>query len=1079
MADRFEMAEADPSDAPARVGRWRRAGGTALAIAVVGASGLWLSRERIADQIILDQLERHGVVARYEVENIGPRFQVLRNVVVGDPARPDLVVERVEVRIDYVFGTPRIGAVKLVRPRLYGTLLDGKPSFGALDPLLFPKQVSQEPFTLPDLAVSVIDGRALMLTGFGKAGIAVDGEGNLQSGFAGTIAASAPKLSMGRCRAADVTLFGRIAVDDARPRLEGPLRMASLQCDGADDKAGSASGKGMTANLKVQADKDLAGLTGTVSLRGRELALPGASAASLALDARLALRDGALSGRVEANAGSFVTDAAQFGLVGLEGALRYEPGESRAEFRGAIKGEGARVGSGFAGALARSADASRGTMLGPLLDQFRKALAAQERGSRLVGEVGLRRNGEALSIVVPQARLTGGSGQDLFSLSRFQLVTASPAGPPLLAGNFATAGAGLPRIVGRLEQGRAGQALFRLTMAPWREGANSLAIPELMVAQVTDGSIGFSGLAKVSGAIPGGTVQNLEVPLAGSLDAKGQLALWKRCIQPRFERIALGTAVFDRAAINLCPSEGYAIVKSGRDGLRIAARADGLALTGRVGESPLALSTGAISLGYPGTLRAAAVDVRLGTDAAASRIRVAKIDLRAEKDPAGTFDGLEARLADVPLDLAGASGHWRYADGRLSISQAGFDLTDRLDPARFEPLRSDGAMLTLEGSRISAKAALREAKTSRGVGEVSIGHDLATRAGHADLTVPDLKFDKGFQPAQLTRLALGVVANVEGRITGSGRIDWNARGVASTGSFGTENLDLAAAFGPAKGIKGRIEFLDLLGMVSKPHQRITVASINPGIEVTEGQIDLTLMPEQVLRLHDARWPFLGGTLVLEPTDLRLGVAEARRYTLTVTAIDAAKFIEKMELGNLAATGTFDGQFPLVFDANGGRIEEGTLVSRSGGGNVSYIGALTYENMGAMANFAFDSLKSLDYRTMAIAMRGDLEGEIVTNVKFDGVRQGAGTKRNFITKQVANLPIQFNVNIRAPFYQLITSFKALYDPAFVKDPRLLGLVDAQGRPLQRLGAIGQTGGATRVVLPVSQHGIQPAESGNVP
>ncbi|OZA31636.1 MAG: hypothetical protein B7X92_13910 [Novosphingobium sp. 17-62-9] len=239
------------------------------------------------------------------------------------------------------------------------------------------------------------------------------------------------------------------------------------------------------------------------------------------------------------------------------------------------------------------------------------------------------------------------------------------------------------------------------------------------------------------------------------------------------------------------------------------------------------------------------------------------------------------------------------------------------------------------------------------------------------------------------------------------------------------------------------------------------------------------MPDQVLRLHDARWPFLDGTLVLEPTDLRLGIAEARRYTMSVIGIDAARFVEKMELGNLSATGKFDGQFPLVFDANGGRIEEGTLLSRAPGGNVSYIGALTYENMGAMANFAFDALKSLDYKTMAIAMRGDLEGDIVTNVKFDGVKQGAGTKRNFITKQVANLPIEFHVNIRAPFYQIMTSFKAMYDPAFVKDPRTLGLVDAKGRALQRFGNGVRPGGTPVIVLPGSQPIIQPAESGTLP
>jgi len=387
--------------------------------------------------------------------------------------------------------------------------------------------------------------------------------------------------------------------------------------------------------------------------------------------------------------------------------------------------------------------------------------------------------------------------------------------------------------------------------------------------------------------------------------------------------------------------------------------------------------------------------------------------------------------------------------------------------------------LTLADNRIVANALLREAKSARDVVRAAIRHDLGSGTGHADLKVDALVFDKAFQPADLTRLALGVVANTVGTVRGSGVIDWNQRGVTSGGRFGTENMDLAAAFGPVKGLSGTVEFTDLLGMVSAPHQKLKVASINPGIEVNDGLVDISLLPDQVLRLHEANWPFLGGTLKLEPTDLRMGLAEARRYTLTVVGIDAAKFLEKMELGNLAATGIFDGQFPLIFDANGGRIEEGTLVSRAPGGNVSYVGALTYENMGAMANFAFDALKSLDYKTMTIAMRGDLEGEIITNVKFGGVKQGAGTKRNFITKQVANLPIQFNVNIRAPFYQLMTSMKAMYDPAAIKDPRTLGLVDAQGRVVRQFTNGLRPGGAPVIVLPVSQQNIQPAESGTLP
>ncbi|MGB5778806.1 MAG: YdbH domain-containing protein, partial [Allopontixanthobacter sediminis] len=141
---------------------------------------------------------------------------------------------------------------------------------------------------------------------------------------------------------------------------------------------------------------------------------------------------------------------------------------------------------------------------------------------------------------------------------------------------------------------------------------------------------------------------------------------------------------------------------------------------------------------------------------------------------------------------------------------------------------------------------------------------------------------------------------------------------------------------------------------------------------------------------------------------------------------------------------FDGEIPLVFDAMGnGSIRGGWLVARPPGGNVSYVGELTYEDMTPIVNFAFDALRSLDYKEMRIGMEGSLSGELVTKVRFDGVRQGSDAKRNFFTRQIDDLPIRFNVNIRAPFYQLITSVKAMYDPAFIKDPRDLGLISAEG------------------------------------
>ena len=222
----------------------------------------------------------------------------------------------------------------------------------------------------------------------------------------------------------------------------------------------------------------------------------------------------------------------------------------------------------------------------------------------------------------------------------------------------------------------------------------------------------------------------------------------------------------------------------------------------------------------------------------------------------------------------------------------------------------------------------------------------------------------------------------------------------------------------------------------------------------DGEIEFEFRDGKVLSVAGGSWPFMGGRLILREVDFNFGVSEERRYIFEIVGLEAAQFIEQMELENITATGSFDGTVPIVFDAAGnGRIDTGVLISRPPGGNVSYVGELTYEDLSPIANFAFDALKSLNYNQMRVIMEGPLTGEIVTRVRFDGVSQGESAKSNFVTRQLAKLPLQFRINIRAQFYQLLTNMKALYDPSAVRDPRDLGLLSDDGKRFIRRSVTG--------------------------
>ena len=88
--------------------------------------------------------------------------------------------------------------------------------------------------------------------------------------------------------------------------------------------------------------------------------------------------------------------------------------------------------------------------------------------------------------------------------------------------------------------------------------------------------------------------------------------------------------------------------------------------------------------------------------------------------------------------------------------------------------------------------------------------------------MPGLAFDNRLQPADLSYLATGVIALASGTVTGEGRIDWQGEDITSSGTFASDGFDFAAAFGPARGLQGKVVFTDLVNLTTAPDQTLAI-----------------------------------------------------------------------------------------------------------------------------------------------------------------------------------------------------------------------------------------------------------------
>jgi translocation and assembly module TamB len=1021
---------------------WPRAVLALLLFVLLVLLVVWTQRVGIAEDYIERELRRRGVEASYDVTNIGFRRQRLENVVLGDPADPDLVAHTVEVEILIGFHRPRVGLITARGVRLRGRVMDGTVSFGEVDKLLPPP--TDEPFRLPDQRIDLADAGLLLETPGGAVGIGINGKGNLSDGFSGHVAALSQGLDLGACRIAAPRALLAVRVADGRPTLRGPLRAESGGCGETLDIVEPHLGLDLTLARGFDAWRGSAD-SRAAAVRAGPQALGGVTARlSFAGNARQT------AGDLRLGAVSAATNDFRAGGTRLAGRYAFAPQRGEIAFVGDAALTGLVARQGAIGPLARELRALGGTPIEPIGDALADAVeAAATRGTEARANVRFVNAPTYGAVRFERLRAESRSGARLAIDGPTGLTYYWPDFALRIDGEVALAGGGFPNARLRITQARGGGGVRGTArVAPMAVGDARLALSDIAFSADREGTTRMETFATMSGPFGGSRVEGLALPLQARFGG-GAFALNENCVDTQFQRLRVNGLDLAAARLPLCPT-GRALVwrvPGGRaqGGGRIAAPR----FAGTLAGTPITIAGDWLRFDIAGpTLDASAVAVGIGRAPWINRLTASTFTADFSTPGggvAGRYTGLAGQIAGVPLLFSEGQGTWLLRSGELLVAGRQ-QVADEADPPRFYPLVSNDFRLTLVDNIIRSTASLRHPGTGTLVTEASVRHNLGNGRGGAVLDVPGITFGEALQPDDLTPLTLGVVALVDGTVTGQGRIDWTSDATTSTGRFATEGMNLAAAFGPVENLTTEVNFSDLLGMVSAPGQIATVGVVRTGIDVFDGLIRYQLLADNRVRIEGGRWPFAGGELLLEETVLDFGQPSTHRLTFRIIGMEAENFIAAMEFANISATGTFDGVIPMEFDISGGRVVGGRLEARPAGGTISYIGELTDQDLGTWGKLAFDALKSLRYSRLIINLDGSLDGEFLTRIQFDGIARDpelaapagggiAGIVARRALGQLARIPFRFNIRAQGPFRALIGTTRSFEDPSLLIQPVL--------------------------------------------
>lgn len=334
---------------------------------------------------------------------------------------------------------------------------------------------------------------------------------------------------------------------------------------------------------------------------------------------------------------------------------------------------------------------------------------------------------------------------------------------------------------------------------------------------------------------------------------------------------------------------------------------------------------------------------------------------------------------------------------------------------------------------------------------INVTYRLKDGAGTADVSIPELQFARGgLQPQNFVSALRGKIADVNGTVSANFKLAFAPdKPLQSSGTARLNNLDFGTLPGPFTGVSTELEFSSIFPLETSGAQTLFVDSFNPGIALNDGVIKYELV-EGGVKIIDARWPLINGTVSIDPT-LWSFLGEKNRVTLRINDVSVGAFLGDIGGGNLSATGDVTGTIPVIIDGVNVLIDGG-IVAVENGGVIQYRSPplvspvdlipekyLTLSEMYKIQqldensdpeknlgkDLAFTALRNFEYQSLSAKLNGPIDGEVELSISFLG--------RN--PKILAGTQFKFNVTIIGELVNLARSLKI--DDSF---DRLRGYMD---------------------------------------